>query len=55
MATPGINADGHLLRSDNVVSLPLYAVRDDGLPTVAEVARALVARLATTGAEEGAQ
>ncbi len=55
VATPGINADGHLLRSDNVVSLPLYAVRDDGLPTVAEVARALVARLATTGAEEGAQ
>ena len=56
VATPGINADGHLLRSDNVVSLPLYAVRDDGLPTVAEVARALVARLTTgAAAKEGAQ
>lgn len=56
VATPGINADGHLLRADNVVSLPLHAVRDDGLLTVAEVARALVARL-TTGAtaKEGAQ
>ncbi|WEN42968.1 Formyltransferase/hydrolase complex Fhc subunit B [Thauera sp. GDN1] len=55
VATPGINADGHLLRSDNVVSLPLYAVRDDGLPTVAEVARALVGRLTTgTAAKEGA-
>lgn len=56
VATPGINADGHLLRSDNVVSLPLYAVRDDGLPTVADVARALVARLTVdAAAKEGAQ
>lgn len=56
VATPGINADGHLLRADSVVSLPLRAVRDDGLPTVAAVARALVARLAKVGAaKEGAQ
>lgn len=56
VATPGINADGHLLRSDNVVSLPLNAVRDDGLPTVADVARALVARLTSAAAaKEGAQ
>ena len=56
VATPGINADCHLLRSDNVVSLPLHAVRDDGLPTVAEVARALVARLTSgAAAKEGAQ
>ena len=56
VATPGINADGHLLRADSVVSLPLYAVRDDGLPTVAEVARALVARLTSgAAAKEGAQ
>lgn len=56
VATPGINADGHLLRADSVVSLPLHALCDDGLPTVAEVARALVARL-TSGAtaKEGAQ
>lgn len=56
VATPGINADGHLLRSDNVVSLPLHAVRDDGLLTVAEVARALLERLTcVAAAEEGAQ
>lgn len=56
VATPGINADGHLLRADSVVSLPLYAVRDDGLPTVAEVARALAARLTSgVAAKEGAQ
>ncbi|HRP25487.1 formylmethanofuran dehydrogenase, partial [Thauera sp.] len=56
VATPGINADGHLLRADSVVSLPLHAVRDDDLPTVAEVARALVARLTSgAAAKEGAQ
>ncbi len=56
VATPGINADGHLLRADSVVSLPLHAVRDDGLPTVAAVARALVARLTSgAAAKEGVQ
>ena len=56
MATPGINADGHLLRADSVVSLPLHGVRDDGLATVAEVAQALVARLASgAAAKEGAR
>lgn len=56
VATPGINADGHLLRADSVVSLPLHALRDDGLPTVAAVARALVARLTSgTTAKEGAR
>ena len=56
VATPGINADGHLLRSDNVVSLPLHAVRDEGLPTVAEVACELVERLTSdAAAKEGAQ
>ncbi|WP_454438446.1 formylmethanofuran dehydrogenase [Thauera mechernichensis] len=56
VATPGINADGHLLRADSVVSLPLHGVRDDGLATVAEVAQALVARLASgAAAKEGAR
>lgn len=46
VATPGINADGHLFRADGVVTLPLRALRDDGLPTVADIAKALQARLA---------
>lgn len=46
VATPGVNADGHLFRADGVVTLPLRALRDDGLPTVAGVARALEERLA---------
>jgi formylmethanofuran dehydrogenase subunit B len=37
VSTPGINAAGHLFRTDGVVLLPLFAVRDDGLPSVAEV------------------
>lgn len=53
VATPGINASGHLLRADSVVALPLHAIRDDGLPGVADIARALDARLAA--AEEGAR
>lgn len=52
VATPGVNAGGHLFRADSVVALPLDKVRDDGLPTVGEVARALAARLAPA---EGAQ
>jgi len=45
VATPGIGALGHLFRTDGVVALPLEAVRDDGLPGVPEVARALVQRV----------
>jgi formylmethanofuran dehydrogenase subunit B len=41
VATPGIGAAGHLFRTDGVVMLPLHAVRDDGLPGVAEVAQQL--------------
>jgi formylmethanofuran dehydrogenase subunit B len=36
VATPGLNAAGHLFRTDGVV-VPLVAVRDDGLPDLAEV------------------
>lgn len=37
VSTPGIGSAGHLFRTDGVVLLPLSAVRDDGLPTVADV------------------
>ncbi|MBN8441584.1 MAG: formylmethanofuran dehydrogenase [Thauera sp.] len=46
VATPGINSAGHLFRADGVVTLPLRILRDDGLPTVADIAKALEARLA---------
>jgi formylmethanofuran dehydrogenase subunit B len=41
VATPGIGAAGHLFRTDGVVLMPLHAVQDDGLPTLAAVARQL--------------
>lgn len=41
VATPGIGAAGHLFRTDGVVMMPLHAVHDDGLPTVAAVAQQL--------------
>ncbi len=37
VCTPGIGAAGHLFRTDGVVLLPLFAVRDDGLPNAADV------------------
>jgi formylmethanofuran dehydrogenase subunit B len=37
VSTPGIGSSGHLFRTDGVVLLPLHAVVDDGLPTVADV------------------
>jgi formylmethanofuran dehydrogenase subunit B len=45
VATPGLNAAGHLFRTDGPVVLPLQAHRDDGLPGVAEVADALLKAL----------
>ncbi len=45
VATPGIGVAGHLFRTDGVVALPLEALRDDGLPSVAEVARQLTHRV----------
>jgi formylmethanofuran dehydrogenase subunit B len=49
VATPGLNAAGHLFRGDGIVLMPLAAVRDDGLPGV----DALVARLAARMGEAG--
>ena len=45
VTTPGIGAPGHLFRTDGVVMLPLEPVREDGLPGVAQVARALAERI----------
>ncbi|WP_222622800.1 formylmethanofuran dehydrogenase [Ramlibacter cellulosilyticus] len=41
VATPGVNAAGHLFRTDGVV-VPLVAARDDALPGVAQVAARLL-------------
>lgn len=37
VSTPGIGSAGHLLRTDGVVMMPLPALHEDGLPSVAEV------------------
>ena len=44
VATPGLNASGHLFRTDGVV-VPLGAARDDGLPGVDRVIAGLLQRL----------
>jgi formylmethanofuran dehydrogenase subunit B len=41
VATPGLNAPGHLFRGDGIVLVPLAAVREDALHGV----DALVARI----------
>jgi formylmethanofuran dehydrogenase subunit B len=41
VATPGIGSAGHLFRTDGSVLMPLRALRDDGLPTVAAVLQQL--------------
>jgi formylmethanofuran dehydrogenase subunit B len=45
VATPGIGSAGHLFRTDGSVLMPLRALRDDGLPTVADVLRRLTQAL----------
>ena len=45
VATPGLNAAGHLFRTDGSIVLPLVAVRDDGLPGVARIAAQLAEAL----------
>jgi formylmethanofuran dehydrogenase subunit B len=37
VATPGVNADGHLLRTDGGIVVPVTRARDDGLAGVADV------------------
>ncbi len=45
VATPGLNAGGHLLRTDGIVIVPLVAARADGLPGVDAVLARIGARL----------
>jgi formylmethanofuran dehydrogenase subunit B len=45
VATPGLNAAGHLFRTDGPIVLPVVAARDDALPGVAEIATRLCALL----------
>jgi len=58
VATPGIGAAGHLFRTEGSVLIPLAAVTDDGLPSVAEVvariAAAMPPRASTAAGIDGA-
>jgi formylmethanofuran dehydrogenase subunit B len=45
VATPGVDAPGYMFRADKVVTLPLRAVIDRGLPGVGGIARRLKAGL----------
>jgi formylmethanofuran dehydrogenase subunit B len=45
VATPGVDADGHLLRSDKVISLYLRRLREGQLASVSQVLHALLERL----------
>ena len=44
VATPGLQAQGHLFRTDGVV-VPLVAARDDALPGVAQIVARLLEQL----------
>jgi len=45
VATPGLNAAGHLMRTDGLVIVPLAAARDDGLVDAAHVLARLGERI----------
>ena len=53
VATPGIDAGGHLFRVDNTVALPLAAARGFALPSVADVLTRLGERVAALAAAAG--
>lgn len=42
---PGLDHAGHMYRCDNVVAMPLYKLRDSGLPSAADVLKAIEAAL----------
>lgn len=46
VGTPGIDHRGDLIRTDSVVTLPMAAIRDVGLKSVASVAAAIAERIA---------
>jgi formylmethanofuran dehydrogenase subunit B len=45
VGVPGIDHAGHMYRCDNVVAMPLYQLRDSGLPTAAGVLASIEAAL----------
>jgi len=45
VSTPGIGSPGHLFRTDGSVLMPLRALHDDALPTVADVLKRLTQAL----------
>lgn len=45
VATPGIGSAGHAFRTDGTVLMPLRAVIENRLPTVAEVAQRILRAL----------
>ncbi len=45
VATPGLQHGGHLFRTDGVVLMPVFALRADGLPSIAELAGRLASEL----------
>lgn len=53
VSTPGIGSAGHLFRTDGVVVVPLNALYADGLPSVAQVAADLMARLPSRAQMQG--
>jgi formylmethanofuran dehydrogenase subunit B len=46
VGTPGLDHPGHVLRGDAIVALRLDKLRDSGLPAVAQVIEAIMARAA---------
>ena len=42
---PGIDHAGHMFRMDNVVSLPLYKLRETTLPSAADILKQITARV----------
>jgi formylmethanofuran dehydrogenase subunit B len=53
VSTPGIGSAGHLFRADGGVVVPLVPIYPDTLPTVAQVAADLAARLVRHSPAEG--
>jgi formylmethanofuran dehydrogenase subunit B len=49
VGVPGIDFAGHMYRCDNVVAMPLYQLRESGLPRAADVLRAIEQALDITG------
>lgn len=45
VGAPGIDHAGHIYRCDNVVAMPVYKLRDSGLPSAATVLNAILAAL----------